>query len=251
MLNKEELERYSRQILLFGRNAQDRLKESTVFVIGAGGLGNACLPYLVGSGIGTIVLFDDDIVERHNLSRQVCFQESHIGQKKAEVLANILQQQNPYCKVIAKARKFQLEDVNSLPNCDAVLEGSDDISTKFLINKLAFQKKIPTWIGGLGPVQGHLIPVLPNQKNSACYQCIFEKEPQSEIPTCATDGILSPMVGVFGSLMAYETVAYLAGTITEFPITILEKEQIRSLNIRPASHCPFHKNHNSDSRRNG
>lgn len=238
MLSKSELERYSRQILVFGRENQIRLKESTVLVLGAGGIGSALLPYLAASGVGNIFLMDPDVVEQSNLSRQILYSPDDVGALKGPLTVEKISTQNPDIRIEWLPGLFR-EDVAQkyLQGVDLVLEGTDDIYCKFLVSDLSRKQGIAGIIGSLGNVQGHVFPVSP-QSGHACYRCLFEAPPkEGELPTCATEGILSPLPGVVGSLMAYLAVKYLTEKKFEKKIYLVEKNGWRTIPLKANKNC--------------
>ena len=179
--SKAELERYSRQILLFGAEAQKRLKQSRALVVGAGGIGSTLLPLLAASGVGTIEIFDADAVETTNLGRQVIFRERQVGENKANVAAATLRDLNPHIEVIAHSRHLSHDDGERFQSADIICEGSDSVETKLLVNRLALEAKKPAVIAALGNAQGHVMLVAGH--TAACYACIFGNVDENELPS--------------------------------------------------------------------
>ncbi len=238
VFSREELERYSRQILLFGRAGQNRLKQARVGVIGAGGLGNPAMAYLAASGIGYLRIADFDQVERHNLSRQFLFSEADCGRNKTSVLREQLTRINPHTQVDS-FQKITDENISQFSDSlDLILEGSDDLSLKFKINDFAQDKKIPLVIGAMGPTQGHIFPVFP-LPNLPCYRCLFYDEPQTPPPTCASAGVISPLAGVLGSMMASLAVQFLAQGLIPNRMLLLEQTNWRNIKISKNPDCPL------------
>jgi adenylyltransferase/sulfurtransferase len=240
MLSKSEIGRYSRQILLFGKDCQIKLKKSRVLVLGAGGIGSALLPYLVSSGVGYVRLVDPDVVEESNLSRQVLYNEHHIGALKGAVASEYLAALNPETEVEWVGGRFHPENHASYINSiDLILEGTDDISCKFLVSDISVETGIPAVIGSIGNVQGHIFPVAA-KPGHACYRCLFEAAPENEeIPTCATEGILSPLPGIIGSMMAYLAVDHLTGRDFLQKIYLMEKGGWRTISMTQNKSCSY------------
>ena len=215
------------------------MKCARVWVLGAGGIGSSLLPYLVSSGIGHIRLFDADRVERSNLARQVLFCEADIGRLKGEVARQRLAKINPFVEIIWEDRFFDPQSEDLLPqDHHFILEGTDSIETKFLTNDLTLKNNIPALIGGLGADQGHIFPI-SRQSDHACYRCLFEAPPSNELPGCSSEGILSPLPGVIGSMMAYLTVMYFIEKKLDHHIFLLEKNNWRKVAVNKDSDCRY------------
>ncbi len=226
--------------MLFGLEAQRSLKNSSVLVLGAGGIGSSLLLYLAASGIGKISIFEKDHIDRSNLGRQPLFLEEEIGESKGKIAVQRLNKLNPHIQLEWIPDYFNAE--NSIPyieKCDILIEGTDSIKNKFLVNDLALQNNKPALIGGLGTIQGHILPI-SKDLNLACYRCLFEKPPlEGDIPTCAQAGILSPLPGIIGSMMAYLAVMYLIQKKNQPKIFILENMNWRSLHIQKKMDCQY------------
>lgn len=234
--SKNEIERYSRQILLRGIAAQQRLREARVLVIGAGGLGSAVLPLIAAAGIGKIELFDGDRVEQSNLGRQTLFRETDIGKSKASIAADFLRGLNPYIEVMAHDRKFTVEGLNHIAATDLIIEGSDSLKTKFLLNDLAKQYKKPAFIAALGAAQGHAMLVA----GGACYRCVFDEIAEAELPTCASEGILSTFPAVVGATIAHAAVEYILKPDNETKFWVFEKSHCRKVTVSRRQSCKNH-----------
>jgi len=237
MLSKSEISRYSRQILFFGKDSQVKLKNSRVLVLGAGGIGSALLPYLASSGVGYIRLLDPDVVDESNLSRQILYNESHVGALKGPTAAEYLSTLNPALEVDWRQGRFEAHNQVSLcDSIDLILEGTDDIHCKFLVSDLCVKTGIPSIIGSIGNVQGHVFPVAA-KKGHACYRCLFEGPPEEEIATCATDGILSPLPGIIGAMMAYLAVDFLTGREFLPNLYMMERGGWRTIALAQNDRC--------------
>ena len=204
MLDKSEIERYSRQILVSGLKGQESLKKAKVLVVGAGGIGSSLLPYLAAAGVGYIRFLEDDVIETSNLSRQIIYNDSEVGLLKGAVAYNKITEMNPFIQVDWISEKFSQQNAALyIKDMDFLIDGSDDISSKFLVSDLAVKFGMKAIISGIGVSQGHILVMKP-QNDSPCYRCIFEKPPETGvIPTCATEGVISPLPGVMGAMIAY------------------------------------------------
>lgn len=232
---KSELERYSRQILLYGRAGQQRLKQARVIVIGAGGLGSTFLPVIAASGVGSIVIYDDDTVERSNLGRQLLYSESDIGKRKAIAATERLRAINPFVDVHGVARQFSNADADMLRTATLVFEGSDSLATKFLLNDLCLAAGVPLVISALGNAQGHTMLITGSE--SACYRCIFEEIDEQELPTCANEGILSAFPAFVGAQAAHVAIRRLIDTNLPSGFWLFEKSHCRSVGISRRKDC--------------
>ncbi|GAB4423147.1 MAG: hypothetical protein OHK0011_02820 [Turneriella sp.] len=232
---KNELERYSRQILLHGRTGQQRLKQAKVIVIGAGGLGSTFLPVLAASGVGEIIVYDADAVERSNLGRQLLYTERDLGQNKAGVAAEKLAALNPHVHVQAIERRFDVGDAELLRTASLVFEGSDSLRTKFLLNDLCLSRDIPLVISALGNAQGHTM--LVSGRESACYRCVFDEIDESELPTCASEGILSAFPALVAAQAAHVAVSKILDDKLPAGLWVFEKSHCRNVGIRKRKDC--------------
>jgi len=220
MLSSEELERYARHIVLreIGGPGQNKLKQSKVLVVGAGGLGAPVLLYLAAAGVGTIGVVDDDAVSRANLQRQVIFKTADIGKRKAEVAARAVSELNPNLAV--KAHSGRLNAGNALDligRYDLVADGSDNFETRYLVSDACYFAKKALVTAALGVFDGSLTTIRAHEKDASgkpnpTYRCLFsEPPPRGSIPACAEAGILGALPGVLGSLMALEVIREIVG----------------------------------------
>jgi sulfur-carrier protein adenylyltransferase/sulfurtransferase len=207
MLTEEEKLRYSRHLLLdgFGEEAQNKLKASSVLLIGAGGLGCPVGLYLAAAGVGNITILDFDLVENSNLQRQVAFESDDLGLPKAEILAAKMRQLNPYIKVRSLCARFdQSNAAELLEKHDVLVDGSDNFSTRYLCNDASFLYKKPLIFAAVSRYSGQL-SVFNQGADAPCYRCLFPQEPESGITAnCSEAGVLGALVGVLGTLQAVE-----------------------------------------------
>jgi len=212
-LSTDQIERYSRQIMVpdLGGRAQIRLREARVLVIGAGGLGSPAAFYLAAAGIGTLGIVDPDNVELSNLQRQILHSTSDIGRKKVESAKKKLNELNPDVEVTTYPTRFEDDNAAEIAaGYNFIVDGSDNFSTKFLVNDIAIQLNIAFSHAGIVRLQGQTMTVLP--RKTACYRCLFQAPPPpEEILSCQQAGILGAVAGTLGTIQATEAVKYLAG----------------------------------------
>ena len=213
-LSKEELQRYSRQILLpeVGLQGQEKIKEAKVLVIGAGGLGCPALQYLAAAGTGTIGIVDFDLVDETNLHRQILFNTNDIGKPKALVAAQKLKMQNHL--VNCQVHQEKLESSNALKiikNYDIVIDGSDNFPTKYLVNDACVMLNKPLVFGSIFKFEAQV--GVFNYKNGPTYRCLYPNPPApGDVPNCAEVGVLGVLPGIIGCLQANECIKIITGT---------------------------------------
>jgi adenylyltransferase/sulfurtransferase len=212
-LTTDEIERYSRQILVpdLGGKGQIRLRESRVLVVGAGGLGSPAAFYLAAAGVGTLGLIDPDQVELSNLQRQILHNTNDIGRKKVDSAGAKLVQLNPGVRLELHPVRLDAENAAAVfDGYDFILDGSDNFETKFLVNDTAVQLEIPFSHAGIVRLQGQTMTVIP--RRTACYRCFFRQPPPAEeLLSCQQAGVLGPVAGTIGTIQATEAIKYLAG----------------------------------------
>ena len=206
MLSQNERERYSRQIMLFGEEGQERLKNATIFIAGAGGLGSPISIYLAVAGVGRIILVDKDTVERTNLNRQILHYDRDIGRKKTASAQEKLREINPDVAVEVIDTTIDETNVRDLVGeADGIVDAMDNFPLRYLLNQVAFEKKIPLFHGAIRGFYGQATTILPGK--TACLRCTFPNPPQKEV---------FPVVGVtpgfIGMVQATEVIKYLVGT---------------------------------------
>jgi len=213
MLSDSELLRYSRHLLLeeVSEAGQHKLKQAKVLIIGMGGLGSPAALYLAAAGIGHLVLNDFDEIEVSNLQRQITYQSSDIGDSKVEITKQRLQQLNPDIKVRSINKQMpELQLSMELTMADLVLDCTDNMATRQMINKACVEAKVPLIVGAAIRLEGQLMFFDHSQADSPCYHCLF---PSSEEQTlnCSNSGIIGPVVGTIGTLQALEAIKYFVG----------------------------------------
>ena len=205
-MNDEQLLRYSRHIFLpeVDLDGQQKIQAAKLLVIGLGGLGSAALPYLVGSGVGTITLVDDDYVELSNLPRQIIHNTTGIGVSKVTSAIETLQLLNPDVQLNAVKQRVDTEWLlNEVAQYDVILDCTDNAAVRYAINRAAIQHKVP-WVSGAAiGMKGQITVFDPREDTSPCYRCLYNEVNQEQL-SCSESGVLSPLVGVVGSLQAVE-----------------------------------------------
>ena len=212
--SETELNRYARHIVLreLGGAGQKKLKEAKVLVIGAGGLGAPALQYLAAAGVGTIGVIDHDVVDNANLQRQVIHRDADIGMPKVFSAEAAMRAQNPFVEVRPYNRRFEPKIASELVSeYDLILDGTDNFETRYLANQVAVDAGKPLISGALSQWEGQLSVFDPAQ-NAPCYQCIFPEAPAEGLaPSCAEAGVVGPLPGVIGAMMAVEALKVISG----------------------------------------
>ena len=208
-----ELERYARHIVLreIGGPGQKALKQAKVLVIGAGGLGSPAILYLAAAGVGRIGVIDDDVVDATNLQRQVIHTDARIDMPKVQSAAQAAEAVNPYVEMRPYERRLSEEIAADLfAEYDLILDGTDNFDTRYLANRVAVAQGKPLISGALSQWEGQ-VSVFDPAQGAPCYQCIFPEAPAPGLaPSCAEAGVLGPLPGVVGSMMAVEAVKVIA-----------------------------------------
>lgn len=209
-----ELGRYARHITLreIGGPGQKALRDARVLVVGAGGLGSPALQYLAAAGVGTIGVIDDDLVENANLQRQVIHPDAMIGSPKVMSALAAMRAQNPFVAVRPYNRRLTADIAAGLfADYDLILEGSDNFATRYLVNATAVALGKPLIAAALTQWEGQ-ISVYDPAHGTPCYACIFPVAPdRTLVPSCAEAGVLGPLPGVIGAMMAVEAVKVITG----------------------------------------
>ena len=211
-LSSEDLDRYSRQIMLeeIGYQGQLKLQQAKVCVVGVGGLGNPITTRLVAMGIGTIRIVDRDVIELSNLHRQTLFDDSDVGEIKVEAAEKKLQKLNP--NVTIEALPISVNDYTALEvvdGCDLVIDALDSVNARYSFNKACVQKNIPFVTGAAVGVSGQAFTILP--KKSACYHCLFPSLDEDSMPTCSIEGVHPSILSIIGGIEVAEAVKIILG----------------------------------------
>jgi len=217
LFTETELERYARHIVLreIGGPGQKALRQARVLVVGAGGLGSPALLYLAAGGVGTIGVIDGDTVENANLQRQVIHRDADIGRPKVHSAADAMVALNPHVVARPYHRRLTAEIARALfAEYDLILDGSDNFETRYLTNASAHVTGRPLISGALAQWEGQ-ISVFDTARGTPCYRCVFPDPPAPGLaPSCAEAGVLGPLPGVLGAMMAGEAIKVLTGAGT-------------------------------------
>jgi len=212
-LSKEQIQRYSRQLILpeIGVKGQERLRRASVLIVGAGGLGSPAALYLVAAGVGKLGIIDREAVALSNLHRQILYGIEDVGRLKSDAAKQRLSRLNPDVEVTEIHGSLQAETVlDFVRGYDLVLDGSDNAVTRYLVNDACVLSGIPLVYGGVVGFRGQVMVIRPRQ--SACFRCVFPEPPAAgEIPSCQEAGVLGAAAGLIGSLMAHEALKALLG----------------------------------------
>lgn len=212
-LEKIDFMRYGRQMLVpeIGPEGQLKIKSSRVLVIGIGGLGCPVLQYLAAAGVGCLGAIDFDIIEMHNLHRQILYQEAQIGQPKVQAAQAALHQLNPHINYEFKAVKLTPETaLDLIQGYDLVIDGTDNFATRYLVNDTCVQLEIPLIYGSILNFEGQFSVFC--HAGSKNLRDIFPDPPQPDsVPGCAQNGVLATLPGIIGMLMAQEALKLLMG----------------------------------------
>jgi len=175
MLTEDELTRYDRQIMMkgIGKDGQEKLKKARVFVAGAGGLGSPISIYLAVAGVGTIRLADHDTIELSNLNRQILHGDGDLGKRKVDSATQKLQNMNKDITVAAVAEMITEENVSKLVgDCDLIVDATDNLPTRYVLNRAAIEKNIPFFHGAVYGFEGRATTIIPGK--TACLWCIYQ-----------------------------------------------------------------------------
>jgi len=207
-LNKEIIERYSRQIVLrdVGILGQKKILSSKVLIIGAGGLGSPVAEFLSRAGIGSLGIVDDDKVSLSNLHRQSLYNTADIGEFKVKIAKDKIKKINPNTKVIIYKIRLSNKNFEKIINdYDYIVDGSDNFKTKFLINDFCLKFKKVLVTGSISKFDGHIFTFNFKDKKIPCLKCFFQEANISDdLLNCESEGILGTVAGIVGTIQANE-----------------------------------------------
>jgi sulfur-carrier protein adenylyltransferase/sulfurtransferase len=214
LLSPTQRRRYSRQILIpeIGQPGQRRLLDARVLLIGAGGLGSPVALYLGASGVGTIGLVDDDVVDESNLQRQVLHGTDRLGMKKVDSAEQTLHGLNPETRVIKHEERLGADNVERLiADYDVIVDGTDNFDTRYVLNDAAVKLRKPVVHGSIYRWDGQVTTFIPFE--GPCYRCMYPTQPPPELaPACEVAGVLGVLPGIVGLLQANEVFKLLLDT---------------------------------------
>lgn len=203
-----ELARYSRHFALpeFGRAGQQKLKDGSVLIVGAGGLGSPAALYLAAAGIGTLGLVDFDQIDVTNLQRQIMYTTADVGQRKLDVSAERLRQLNPEIEVRTHPERLNRDNaLDVVGQYDVIIDGTDNFPTRYLVNDACVLLRKPYVYGSILRFDGQASVF--DATRGPCYRCLFrEPPPPGLVPNCAEGGVLGVLPGIIGSLQALEAI---------------------------------------------
>ncbi|MEM1540640.1 MAG: HesA/MoeB/ThiF family protein [Candidatus Bathyarchaeia archaeon] len=202
---------YSRQTVLqeLGPEGQKKLKQSRVAIVGVGGLGSVSALYVALAGVGFLRLIDQDTVELHNLHRQVLYSLENIRYPKVEAAAQRIKHLNPDVEVEPIPENIRADNVEKLiDGVDVVVDGLDNMRTRYLINRVCAQRAIPYVFGAAIGLEGNLSVFAPPE--TPCLECVLPNIEDEQLPTCDVRGVLGSTTGIIGALQAMETIKLLA-----------------------------------------
>ena len=249
-MTETELDRYSRHILLreIGGQGQSKLRKAKVLVVGAGGLGSPILSYLAAAGVGTIGVIDDDLVSLSNLQRQVLFDEDHLDYPKVFAAKDKIKKLNPFIDILPFNRRLtRLEAELLFIEFDLIVDGSDNFSTRQVVNLACVKLNKPLVSGAISQWEGQ-VSIFNETKNSACYACIFPIEPADGLaPNCAEGGVMGALPGIIGSVMASEVIKKITGAgvnlTNKLMIFDALNNEFSKINIKKNIDCKICKEH--------
>jgi molybdopterin/thiamine biosynthesis adenylyltransferase/rhodanese-related sulfurtransferase len=211
-LSPEQLIRYGKQILLpeVGVDGQVKLMNSKVLVIGTGGLGSACLYYLSASGVGNLGIVDDSKVDLSNLHRQILHKTKNIGKLSVDSAKETIKELNPDINVITYNTRINGENILSIiKDYDLIIDGTDNLPSKYLINDACYFLKKPYLYGGIFKFDGQ-VSIFDTKNNTACLRCLYSN-PQRRLGNCNEGGVLGPLAGIIGNIQAMQAIKFLIG----------------------------------------
>lgn len=244
ILSREELQRYGRHLIMpeVGLDGQQKLKQSKVLVIGAGGLGSPAAMYLAAAGVGTMGIADFDLVEHSNLQRQLLHGTDDVGAPKVESAARQMKEINPHVDVRPYRVRLSSENaMDILREYDVIVDGTDNFPTRYLVNDACVLLKKPNVYGSIFRFEGQASVF--DATRGPCYRCLYpEPPPVGLVPSCAEGGVFGVLPGIIGTMQATETIKLLLGIgeplIGRLLLFDALKMQLRELKLRKDPACP-------------
>ena len=241
--NESTLSRHARHLALkqVGAAGQERIGNGTALLIGVGGIGCPAASYLAASGVGHLVLCDFDTVDATNLGRQILYGPADIGKLKAEVAAERLAAINPDIEITSINKRLDDEALAAyVGKADVVLDGSDNFATRFQVNDACVAASTCLISGAAIRLEGQIAEFGPDYSTSPCYRCLY-KEADESLENCAGNGVLGPVPGAIGTLMAVEALKFLSGI--ESPRGVLRlfdatSGEFRAVKVAKRDDCP-------------
>jgi molybdopterin/thiamine biosynthesis adenylyltransferase len=244
VLNPEQRTRYHRHLLLpeVGEAGQQRLLQSKVLLLGAGGLGSPAALYLAAAGVGTLGIVDMDVVDASNLQRQILHNVDRIGERKVDSAKKTLTQLNPDVDVVTYDVRLGADNVlDIIDGYDVIVDGTDNFPTRYLLNDASLLKRIPVVHGSIFRFEGQVTVFKPYE--GPCYRCLLPEPPPPELaPSCAEAGVLGVLPGIVGSIQALEAIKLLLDLGDPLVGRLLAydalEESFRTFTVRRDPTCP-------------
>ena len=243
MLTEEQKKRYSRQIISpsIGEEGQEQISKLKILQIGAGGLGSPCALYLTAAGIKELTIIDDDVLDVSNLQRQILYNESQLGSVKIESAKEVLSKLNSGVKINAFKDYIDENSIKKyLKGQDFIIDCSDNLKTKFLVNQVTVENQLKCVIAGIKDFYGQIMTI--NPKTSACYQCVFPKPgedntndaPRSPLPVI---GVTPGILGTLEALEVIKTALSLPNLENKLLMVNLLDLSFNAINVVKDEHC--------------
>ncbi len=243
-LTPEQRDRYGRHILLpeVGEEGQQKLLDSKVLLLGAGGLGSPAALYLAAAGVGTIGIIDMDVVDASNLQRQILHNLERIGDRKVDSAKKTLTALNPDVDVVTYDVRLGADNVlDIIDGYDVIVDGTDNFPTRYLVNDASLLKRIPVVHGSIFRFEGQVTVFDPY--NGPCYRCLLPEPPPPELaPSCSEAGVIGVLPGIIGSIQALEAIKIildlgepLRGRLLAYDAL---EETFRNFKVRRDPTCP-------------
>jgi molybdopterin/thiamine biosynthesis adenylyltransferase/rhodanese-related sulfurtransferase len=244
VLNPDQRTRYHRHVLLpeVGEAGQQKLLESRLLLLGAGGLGSPAAMYLAAAGVGTLGIVDMDLVDASNLQRQILHNVDRIGERKVDSAKKTLTALNPDVDVVTYDVRFGADNIlEIIDGYDVIVDGTDNFPTRYLLNDASLLKRIPVVHGSIFRFEGQVTVFEPYE--GPCYRCMLPEPPPAELaPSCAEAGVLGVLPGIVGSIQALEAIKVLLDLGDPLVGRLLAydalEESFRTFKVRRDPECP-------------
>lgn len=223
-----------------GTTGQQRIGAAHIALIGLGGLGCAVAQYLVSSGAGKVTLCDYDTVAESNLSRQVLYHPGDVGRRKTEAACEVLHELNPATELHTITRRMHVANMQDLfPQCDLVIDCSDNFGTRLAVNRACLELGIPWVMASCIRLEGQVMLLRPDLAGQPCYRCVYGSAPDT-LEDCPGAGIFAPVAGIIGTSAAHFALAHLAGMKVPAGIHLFDGSNWawQSLSTPTDSNCP-------------
>ncbi len=244
VLTPEQRNRYHRHLLLpeVGAKGQQKLLDSKVLLLGAGGLGSPAALYLAAAGVGTLGIIDMDVVDASNLQRQILHNLDRVGERKVDSAKKTLTAINPDVNVATYDVRLGADNVlDIIDGYDVIVDGTDNFPTRYLVNDASLLKRIPVVHGSIFRFEGQVTVFAPYE--GPCYRCMIPEPPPAELaPSCAEAGVLGVLPGIVGSIQALEAIKVLLDLGDPLIGRLLAydalEESFRTFKVRRDPQCP-------------